>query len=113
MAMDTTCVFSVVRNVSGQSKNFPFLPPHGKELADQEEYSIFGSVLEAVTRSNDRDGNRFNNDLEAALERGDLEIRTLPKPILLDESLLVTKMITLQGGSLVLEDPCWESLSNP
>ena len=111
MSMDTTCVYSVVRNVSGQTKNFTFLPPHGRELADQEEYAIFGSILEAVSRSNDRFGARFPDALEAALEAGDLEIRTLPKPILIDEGTLETKMITLQAGSLVLEDPCWESLS--
>ena len=113
MSMDTTCLFSVVRNISGGTKNFPWLPPHGRELTDNEEYSIFGSVLEAVSRSNDRFGARFNDDLEGALERGDIEIVTLPKPILLDEGTLATKMITLQAGSLVLEDPCWESLSNP
>lgn len=111
MSMDTTCLYSVVRNTSGQTKNFPFLPPHGKELDDQEEYSVWGSVLEAVNRG-DRSGGRFQSDLDAALEN-DLEIRTLPKPILTDESQpgLPTKMITLTGGSLVLEDPCWESLS--
>lgn len=112
MAMDTTCVFSIVRNSSGGKKNFPFLPPHGKELDANEEYSVFGSVLEAVSRG-DRFGAVFHDSLEASLESGDLEILTLPKPILLDEGTLVPKMLTLQAGSLVLEDPCWESLSNP
>lgn len=110
MAMDTTCLFSVVKNVSGVKKRFTCLPPHGRELDANEELSIFGSVLEAVNRG-DRYGDRWMNGLEAAVENGDLEIRALPKPILVDELTPDVKMVSLIGGSLTLEDPCWESLS--
>lgn len=110
MSKDTTCMYSVIRNVSGGTKNFPWIPPHGRELAANAEVSIFGSILEAVNRG-DRFGPEPMDSLEAAVERGDIEIRTLPKPILMDELLDDVKVISLVNDALVLEDPCWESLS--
>lgn len=104
---DTGCLFSVVKNISGGTMNFPFLPPHGKVLEADEEYSIFGSVLEAVTRG-DRFGGRFTRALETSIERHYLEIRSLPKPIMTDETTDAVKVISLDNGSLVLDDPCWE-----
>lgn len=112
MSMDVTCLFSVVKNTSGLRKRFSVLPPHGVELDANEEYTVFGSVLEALQRSSVT--GRANSDAFTRLvDAGDLEIRALPKPILTDEGTDEVKMIELLDGELILRDPCWTSLSIP
>lgn len=108
VTIDLTCLFSTVKNVSGITMNFPFLPPHGRSLTNNEEVTIFGSILEAVTRSNDRFGKRDQQGLQDALEKDWLEIRNTPAPILTDEVDGDLKTIGLNTGALVLNDPCWE-----
>lgn len=105
---DTTCMFSVVKNISGASRFFPFLPPHGAELANNGEYSVFGNVLEAISRSNDRFGDRDKDGLLAEVDAGNLEIRSTPAPILTDATTDDIKTITLNAGSLVVSKPCFE-----
>ncbi len=110
--VDQTCLFSTVKNISGIAMNFPFLPPHGKKLDNNEIVTVFGSILEAISRSNDRFGNRDQNGLLQALERDWLEIQNTPAPILLDEVVTgddAVKTIGLNNGSLVVNDPCWEA----
>lgn len=109
---DTSCLYSVVRNISGATMNFPFLPPHGKELDDDEELSIFGNLLEAVNRG-DRFGARNMDSLESALAQGFLEIRQTPAPIVLDLTTDETKMLTVDNGSLVIDDPCFATSLSP
>lgn len=106
--VDNTCLFSTVRNISGITMNFPFLPPHGQNLANNEEVTMVGSVLEAIRRG-DRFGNRDENGLIAALERDWLEIRATPAPILTDEVTADVNTIGLNSGSLVVNTPCWET----
>lgn len=104
---DTTCTMSVVRNTSGAARRFTFLPPHGRKLANNEELTVFGSILEAVNRG-DRFGRRSMDALDFALSRGQLEIKSLPHPILTDVSNGTVKMIDLSAGALIVVDPCWE-----
>lgn len=106
--VDTQCLFSVVKNISGITMNFPFLPPHGQKLDHNEEFTCFGSVLEALRRG-DRFGNRDQQGFLDALERDWLEVRSTPAPILTDETTADVKTIGLDNGSLVVNDPCWET----
>lgn len=108
--VDTTCLQSTIRNISGQKKRFPFLPPHGRELAINGEMTVFGNILEAISRSNDRFGRTNQDAFEEALRRDWIEIRNTPAPIFLDEVLADSVMtIGLNNGSFVVNDPCWES----
>ena len=105
---DHSCLMSTLKNVSGGPLKFGFIPPHGKELADQEEINVFGNILEGVNRG-DRFGNRFANGLLDALDANLIEIIQTPTPILFDATLDNTKIIVLDNGSLDLADPCWET----
>lgn len=110
--VDLTCIYSSVKNISGVTKNFPFFPPHGRTLANFEVVTVFGSILEALSRSNDRFGPRDSDAFEESLRRDWLEIQNTPSPILLDEVTTganAVKTIGLNTGSLVVNDPCWES----
>lgn len=110
MAMDTSCLYSTVKNVSGVAKTFGFLPPHGRTLANNEEFTVFGDIRQNLggnqggERSVQR---RANAAFEAAVESGDLEILNTPSPILQDTVTDAPKMLQLASGSLSTVDPCW------
>jgi hypothetical protein len=108
--IDTTCLYSTVRNISGGSKKFGFLPPHGRELANNEEFTVFGDVRQAVIGARGSERSVARRDImafEAAISRGDLEIVQTPAPILQDVTTNAVKMLQLDNGSLAAVDPCW------
>jgi hypothetical protein len=110
MSMDTSCLYSSVKNVSGTTKTFGFLPPHGRTLANNEEFTVFGDVRQNLggnqggERSVQR---RANAAFEAAVESGDLEILNTPSLILQDSDSGLPKMLQLTDGTLSAVDPCW------
>lgn len=109
MANDTSCLYSTVRNSSGGRKKFGFLPPHGRELAANEEFTVFGNIHDAVIRGERVTSRRNIQALEAAIERGDLEIISTPSPIFENKDG-DPKMLHLNSlGALVVDDPCWTS----
>lgn len=105
---DHSCLVSTLKNTSGGTKKFGFIPPHGKELAADEEINVFGDIKEAVNRG-DRYGSRNMNALLDALDSGDISIVSTPLPIAYDETLAASKVIGIDNGSLSLADPCWET----
>ena len=110
MAQDTHCLFSAVRNTSGGRMICGFLPPHGRELAANEEYSSFGDIWDTVAHMNGGDRNasrRHINGFLQAVNDGDLIIVHTPNPIMQDVVTGVTKMIRLSSGTLGVTDPCW------
>lgn len=109
VALDTHCLFSTLKNVSGGRMVFGFLPPHGRELQANEEFTMFGNVLDAVAnRNGDRVSSRRHiQAFEAAINRGDLAILHTPAPILTDTSTGASKMVTVAAGVIGSADPCW------
>jgi hypothetical protein len=112
MPMDTSCLYSTVKNVSGGTKIFGFLPPHGRTLANNEEFTVFGDIRQNLggnqggERSVQR---RANAAFEAAVESGDLEVLQTPSPILQDVNTDLPKMFRLASGVLSTVDPCWHN----
>jgi hypothetical protein len=111
MAYSTACLFSTVKNISGGSRTFGFLPPHGRKLAANEEFSVFGNILEAIQTGIDRNASRRNiTAFQSALANGTLEIIKTPNPILLN-GVGQSKMVRIdRANNLSLSDPCWESV---
>ena len=107
---DLDCLYSTVKNISGGTLKFGFLPPHGQELADDAEVTVFGNILDAVANGFDRNTSRRSVlALEKAIDDQKLEITGTPRPILKDAGGTQSYMITLSGGTLGVDDPCWES----
>ena len=110
MPMDTSCLYSTVKNVSGVSRTFGFLPPHGRTLANNEEFTVFGDVRQNLggnqggERSVQR---RANAAFEAAVESGALEILNTPSPIFQDTVTNLPKMLQVSSGAISAVDPCW------
>jgi hypothetical protein len=107
---DQTCFVSTVKNISGGTKRFSFLPPHGMQLDNNEEVSIVGNIIEAVGRGDRGDGKRARQALLNAVDAGHLEIIATPSPVL-ENASGDPMVLVISGSSLTLENPCWESLS--
>lgn len=109
VVMDTSCLYSTVKNQSGRRMKFGFLPPHGVELANNEEFTVFGDVRQAIISGDRVTARRSIQAFEAAVERGDLEIKATPSPILRDTSTHNPKTLNLTAGTLSEIDPCWHN----
>ena len=110
--MDVSCLYSTVKNISGVAKTFGFLPPHGRTLAVNEEFTVFGDVRQGLggNRGSERSVHRRDNAaFEAAIESGDLEILQTPSPILQDVDTGLPKMLQLASGTISAVDPCWHN----
>lgn len=108
--LDTRCLYSSVKNTSGVRKTFGFLPPHGRQLAAGEEFTVFGDIKQAIIKFERGEARRTIIAFERALQRGDIEIINTPNPILEDDSNPgSTKMLRLRNGSLGVQDPCWNT----
>lgn len=106
--VDTSCIYSTVRNTSGKRRFFGFLPPHGRTLAANEEFSVFGHITAAVVGDVERATSRHHMAaFERAIEAGDLEILSTPAPILLDQGTEEPVMLEVTNGTVASTTPCF------
>jgi hypothetical protein len=111
MPLDSSALYSTLKNTSGQRKKFGFLPPHGRELAANEEYTVYGDVRQSVIRFERTEARRNIIAFEQAIARGDIAVVHTPAPVFQDATTGVTKMVRLNNGALGVIDPVWtESL---
>lgn len=106
---DTTSLYSTFKNISGGTKKFGFLPPHGQELAADEEFTVFGNLVEAMTRFERATDRRHHQAFIAAIENGDIEVVNTPAVTLKDVTTGETKQIELDNGTLTVVDPSWDA----
>jgi hypothetical protein len=107
LTFDMSCLFTTVRNNSGQQRRFGFLPPHGRQLAADEEFTMFGNITEVMVAQQRVTSKRRIDALMRAIDAGDLVITETPRPILQDQDTAAIKMLELRNGTLSAEDPCW------
>lgn len=111
---DLTCLYSTVRNISAKTENFSFLPPHGRTMAPNEEYSMFGDIQSNLKQdfagsANDRKIKAFL----AALNDGFIEIVKNPHPILERADGQPRQLKLSPANTLIIDEPCWQSVSIP
>lgn len=109
-AMDMSCLYSTVKNISGGTMVFGFLPPHGRELANNEEHTVFGDIRSLLGSNAGAEASvrrRSQIAFEAALEAGHLEVLNTPSPIYFDAETEEPKMVKIDDGSVSVVDPCW------
>jgi len=108
MPQTTECLQSTVKNTSGGSLKFSFLPPHGRELANNAELTIDGHLIEAIRRTGGYVASqRHIAGLKAALAAGDIEIKSTPNPVFYDPTNVESKMLKIDAGVLYAADGCW------
>lgn len=103
------CLYSTVKNTSGGTKRFGFLPPHGVQLAADGEYTVFGNILEALVRSDRATERRNFQAFSAALDRGDITIVATPAPVLVSPNGTIRIIRVADNGTLSSTDPCWDA----
>lgn len=110
MGLDTACLYSTVKNTSGRRMTFGFLPPHGRPLDANEEFTVFGDIKQAIIRYERTEARRSIIAFEQALIRGDLEIISTPAIILEDDSNPgSTLSLRLRNGTLGTTAVCWNT----
>lgn len=108
--MDTSCLYSTVKNISGGTMVFGFLPPHGRELANNEEFTVFGDIrgmLGGNAGAEPAVHRRSQIAFEAAIEAGYLEVLSTPASIYFDVTGDAPKIIKVDDGAVEVADPCW------
>ena len=109
MAQYTDCLYSTVKNTSGATRYFGFLPPHGRELANNEEHSVVGDIFDAITRGERGTAQRHIDAAVKAIEDGDMVLIKTSAAILVDEDSDTSHVIQLVGGNLEVDEPCFSS----
>ena len=102
--------YSTVKNISGQTKVFGFLPPHGRTLAPNQEFTVFGNILSAIggQRGGRAESRRDIVAFENAIVNGYLQVTQTPSPILQDEVTGTSVMLEVENGSLSMVTPEWQ-----
>lgn len=93
-----------VKNTSGGTKKFSFLPPHGAELADEEEMDIDGDLVTLLASHK-----RKTAGLHAALLAGDLDILFTPAPVFFDVTADAIKTLEVDNSVVADVDATWDS----
>lgn len=103
------CLFSIVKNTSGGTKHFGFLPPHGRTLTNNEELHVFGNVYDAIYRNAGHRNQRLQDALGSAITDGDLTIKTSPCVIVYDTDNLASYRLGSFNGHPKSYTPDWDS----
>jgi hypothetical protein len=111
MALD--CIYTTLRNSSGVTRYFDYLPPHGRRLAAAEEINIPGDWLPWM-RGNLRKMRGFASDLTNCL----IEIVKTPEQhchvVGEENDLDLIRTVTIHRDPATDEDvvvaiePCWQ-----
>lgn len=107
--MATTDFYTTVRNMSGRTRVFSFLPPHGKTLADGEEYSFPGRLSDYYTAPAKQW--QYLKALEA-ISPTNLAIVKEPAVHCYDATKDVTKVLGVDNATVTAADPSWGAYSS-
>ena len=108
MVQDVSCLQTTVRNSSGGTKHYAFLGRHGVTLDANEEYTVLGSMENAIAANAD-DGGAKSRRLAAyltALQEDALEVVKTPLPHMIDETTGETVTITSDNAVLSAVASC-------
>ena len=107
-----SALVSTVKNTSGQRRFFGELPPKGRELAADQEFTVYGDIREAiVNKAADRqEARRSILALERDLQAARLQIISTPSPILKDGVTGEPTVLVVNSGVLGSSD-AYETVS--
>ena len=105
---NTTCLHTVVTNTSGEDRIFGFLPPRGRMLAADAEFSEIGTVVDWMQG---RGGlspvpEKQMKALNRALVQGDIAIKQTPAVVLFDPTGVESLLLALDDSLFETATPC-------
>ena len=110
MAKKTDCLTTTVKNNTGVSKVFSFLPPHGRRLAAGQWLTFTGHLTDIVANGDAIAGKRKLAALTAAIAAGQLLVLDTPNPVLYDGFTDDSYMIQVKGRVLTITNPSFDSV---
>ena len=105
MPNETSCLYTKVKNISGGTRTFCYLPPHGRTLTADQEFSFIGGLTEGILMN--RRPSRILASLEADLIANRLAVISSPSPVLYDATDDRSAMLKLDNERLYSIDPCY------
>lgn len=106
MPNETSCLYTKVKNISGATRTFSYLPPHGRTLTNNQELSFIGGLTDGILMN--RRPSRILASLEEDLKENRLSVLSTPSPILYDATDDRSAMLKLDNERLYTIDPCYE-----
>lgn len=108
IANHEACAMTVLKNPTGQTRRYSFLPPHGVTLGPGELYAFAGSILERRSNSAGKDARNQQAFLKA-LRNSEIRLLALPHPVISNRPLYaVTRELAADGfGNPKSVLPCW------
>lgn len=106
--MDVTCMETVLKNPTADSKKYLFLPKN-QQFDALEEKSFFGDISAQIMSVCD-DGETAKRRIKAfqtAIENGDLVVVKLPAPLLQDTVTDTSYILKITSGTIGKTDPCF------
>jgi hypothetical protein len=90
---------------------FGFLPPHGRRLDVNEEFTVFGDIKQAIISFERTNARRSIIAFEQALLTGLIELINTPAIILEDNANpgAASRSLTLHNGTLGTTSVCWNT----
>jgi len=104
-------LYTTIQNTSGASMYYGFLPPHGKTLAADEEYSIAGDLTTRIAMH--KASARIFPSYESNLDAVKFVILKTPAVHLFDSTTQVVKLLMLDNKTLGTVHPDWGHFSEP
>jgi hypothetical protein len=105
---DMACLKTVVKNTSGKTVFFAWVPPHGASLDNGDTVEIDGDILNAIGRSH-RNAQRMVEAFISDLDNGYVAIVSKPNPILYDATAEDTVQIAVDDSTVNVEAPGYET----
>jgi hypothetical protein len=100
---------TTVRNISGTTLRFSFLPPHGVELADGDTYSWTGGLTDIGGAAGQESASRTraHRALQSSLDTGLLEVVSTPTPVFFDPTAAKPQVLTVDNAVIAAADTSW------
>ena len=106
---DTLCLKTTIKNKSGGTRTFGWIPPHGKTLTADQSVTIFGDIWDQLSMGGRGNARRLVTALEADINANRIEIIKSPSLFLYDDTDANVKIVDLDNGTLGIADPCYGS----
>jgi hypothetical protein len=93
---------TVIRNTSGSTRFFAFLPPHGAELAHNQDFSYPGDLFAVLSGKGSR---RDFDALAAEVNAGRIQVLQTPVAVRFDTAAGRVRQVNINAGSVAVADP--------
>ena len=93
-------LYTTLINLTGKTRFFSFLPPHGRTLASNGTITFIGDPTAGLASGDPQLDVRNRNKLALALAAGDIGVISTPNPVIYDNTNHAAYTLQVAAGSL-------------